>query len=79
MPLTKMTARMRLIAFLIPYIYVAELEGYGAAGLTPLLSLGKIIVFGTLYLIGLLMISILIIKYSTQYKRKHGVKAIGAM
>ncbi|RLG90051.1 MAG: hypothetical protein DRO16_02935 [Thermoprotei archaeon] len=78
-PLTKMPSQMRIIAFLIPYTYAAELERYGATGLTPLLGLGKTIVFGTLYLIVLLMISILIIRYSTHYVRKYGVKAIGAM
>ncbi|MCD6196828.1 MAG: ABC transporter permease [Staphylothermus sp.] len=78
-PLTKMPAQMRIIAFLIPYTYAAELERFGATGLTPLLGLSKTIVFGTLYLIVLLMISILIIRYSTNYIRKYGVKAIGAM
>ncbi len=78
-PLTKMPAQMRMIAFLIPYTYAAELERYGATGLQPFLGLGETISFGTLYLIVLLLISILIIRYSTQYIRKHGVKAIGAM
>jgi len=78
-PLTKMPDQMRMIAFLLPYTYAAELERFGATGLAPFLGLGKTIVFGTLYLIVLLMISILIIRYSTHYVRKNGVKAIGAM
>ncbi len=72
-PLIKMPSQMRIIAFLIPYTYATELERFGVTGLAPFLGLGKTIVFGTLYLIVLLMISILIIRYSTHYVRKYGV------
>ncbi|MCD6301846.1 MAG: ABC transporter permease [Staphylothermus sp.] len=78
-PLAKMPPHMRIVALFIPYTYAAEIGRYGGVGLEPLLGVWKTLLFGALYLVVLMFISILVIKYATQYVRKHGVKAIGAM
>jgi len=78
-PLAWMAPIIRNIAFFIPYTYAAEIARAGIAGIEPYFGLTDTLSIGGIYMAIILLTTIVVIKYSIGYIRKHGVKGVGMM